>query len=72
MIEQSLSTELDPRPKLAVPFVTTDLVNVEMIKYAASALLATKVCFTNQVASLCELVGADVSEVAYGIDLDGA
>jgi UDPglucose 6-dehydrogenase len=70
VIEQSFPTELDPRPKVAVPFVTTDLVSAEMIKYAANAFLATKVSFTNEVANLCELVGADVSEVAYGIGLD--
>ena len=70
VIEQSFATELDPRPKVAVPFVTTDLVSAEMIKYAANAFLATKVSFINEVANLCELVGADVSEVAYGIGLD--
>jgi UDPglucose 6-dehydrogenase len=70
VIEQSFPTELDPRPKVAVPFVTTDLVSAEMIKYAANAFLATKVSFTNEVANLCELVGADVAEVAYGIGLD--
>jgi UDPglucose 6-dehydrogenase len=41
-----------------------------MIKYAANAFLATKVSFINEVANLCELVGADVGEVAYGIGLD--
>jgi UDPglucose 6-dehydrogenase len=71
VIEQGFSTELDPRPKVAVPFVTTDLVSAEMIKYAANAFLATKVSFINEIANLCELVGADVSEVAYGIGLDG-
>jgi UDPglucose 6-dehydrogenase len=70
IIEQSFPTELDPRPKVAVPFVTTDLVSAEMIKYAANAFLATKVSFINEVANLCDLVGADVSEVAYGIGLD--
>ncbi len=70
IIEQSFPTELDPRPKVAVPFVTTDLVSAEMIKYAANAFLATKVSFINEVANLCELVGADVTEVAYGIGLD--
>jgi UDPglucose 6-dehydrogenase len=70
VIEQGFPTEMDPRPKVAVPFVTTDLVSAEMIKYAANAFLATKVSFTNEVANLCELVGADVSEVAYGIGLD--
>jgi UDPglucose 6-dehydrogenase len=71
IIEQSFATELDPRPKVTVPFVTTDLVSAEMIKYAANAFLATKVSFINEIANVCELVGADVSEVAYGIGLDG-
>jgi UDPglucose 6-dehydrogenase len=71
IIEQSFPTELDPRPKVAVPFLTTDLASAEMIKYAANAFLATKVSFINEVANLCELVGADVGEVAYGIGLDG-
>jgi len=71
IIEQSFPTELDPRPKVAVPFVTTDLVSAEMIKYASNAFLATKVSFINEMANLCELVGADISEVAYGIGLDG-
>jgi UDPglucose 6-dehydrogenase len=71
IIEQSFPTELDPRPKVAVPFVTTDLASAEMIKYAANAFLATKISFINEVSNLCELVGADVGEVAYGIGLDG-
>ncbi|MEJ7843922.1 MAG: UDP-glucose/GDP-mannose dehydrogenase family protein [Rubrobacter sp.] len=71
MIEQSFPTELDPRPKVAVPFVTTDLVSAEMIKYAANAFLATKISFINEVSNLCELVGADVDEVSKGIGLDG-
>ena len=70
IIEQSFPTQLDPRPKVAVPFVTTDLVSAEMIKYATNAFLATKVSFINEVAHLCELVGADITEVAYGIGLD--
>jgi UDPglucose 6-dehydrogenase len=70
IIEQSFPTELDPRPKVAVPFLTTDLASAEMIKYAANAFLATKISFINEVANLCELVGADVGEVAYGIGLD--
>ena len=71
IIEQSFPTELDPRPKVAVPFVTTDLVSAEMIKYAANAFLATKVSFINEISNLCELVGADVAEVSAGIGLDG-
>ncbi len=71
IIEQSFPTEFDPRPKVAVPFVTTDLASAEMIKYAANAFLATKISFTNEISNLCELVGADVTEVAAGIGLDG-
>jgi UDPglucose 6-dehydrogenase len=41
-----------------------------MIKYASNAFLATKISFINEVANLCELVGADISEVAYGVGLD--
>jgi len=70
VVEQNFPTELDPRPKVAVPFVTTDLVSAEMIKYAANAFLATKVSFINEVANLCELVGADVGNVSHGIGLD--
>jgi UDPglucose 6-dehydrogenase len=70
IVEQSFPTDWDPRPKVAVPFVTTDLVSAEMIKYASNAFLATKISFINEVANLCELVGADISEVAYGVGLD--
>ena len=70
IVEQSFPTEWDPRPKVAVPFVTTDLGSAEMIKYAANAFLATKISFINEVANLCELVGADISDVAYGVGLD--
>jgi UDPglucose 6-dehydrogenase len=71
MIEQSFATELDPRPKVTVPFVTTDLVSAEMIKHASNAFLVTKISFINEISSLSELVGADVGEVAYGTGLDG-
>ena len=53
------------------PIVTTDLESAEMIKYAANAFLATKITFINEVAALCEKVGADVKEVTKGIGLDG-
>lgn len=61
-----------PRPegKRSVPLVTTDLASAEMIKYAANAFLATKISFINEVANLCEKVGADVTQVATGIGLD--
>ena len=53
------------------PVVTTDLESAEMIKYAANAFLAAKITFINEVAALCERVGADVKEVSRGIGLDG-
>ncbi|MGB3555754.1 MAG: UDP-glucose/GDP-mannose dehydrogenase family protein [Jannaschia sp.] len=53
------------------PIVTTDLESAEMIKYAANAFLATKITFINEIASLCEKVGADVKEVSRGMGLDG-
>lgn len=53
------------------PIITTDLESAEMIKYAANAFLATKITFINEIAALCERVGADVKEVSKGIGLDG-
>jgi len=53
------------------PIISTDLESAEMIKYAANAFLATKITFINEVAALCEKVGADVKEVSKGIGLDG-
>jgi len=53
------------------PIVYTDLESAEMIKYAANAFLATKISFINEIAALCERVGADVKSVAKGIGLDG-
>ena len=53
------------------PIVTTDLESAEMIKYAANAFLATKITFINEIAGLCERVGADVKEVSRGIGMDG-
>ena len=54
----------------AVPVVTTDLASAEMIKYAANAFLATKISFANEVANICERVGADIHEVVRGVGLD--
>ena len=53
------------------PIVFTSRETSELIKYAANAFLATKITFINEVADLCEKVGADVQEVARGIGLDG-
>lgn len=48
----------------------TDLRTAEMIKYASNAFLATKISFINEIATICEALGADVKEVAYGMGLD--
>ncbi len=53
------------------PIMTTDLQSAEMIKYAANAFLATKITFINEIAALCERVGADVKQVSKGMGLDG-
>jgi len=53
------------------PIVTTDLESAEMIKYAANAFLATKITFINEIAALCEKVGADIKQVSKGMGLDG-
>lgn len=56
---------------LETPIVVTDVATAEMIKYASNAFLATKISFINEVANLCEKVGADVQQVARGMGLDG-
>ncbi|HTT85016.1 MAG TPA: UDP-glucose/GDP-mannose dehydrogenase family protein [Rhizomicrobium sp.] len=53
------------------PIVVTSPESSELIKYAANAFLATKITFINEMAELCEKVGADVQDVARGIGLDG-
>jgi UDPglucose 6-dehydrogenase len=53
------------------PVVYTDLESAEMIKYAANAFLATKITFINEIAALCEKVGADIKSVSRGMGLDG-
>src|SRR5687767_10210624 len=55
---------------LRAPIVITDLRTAEMIKYASNAFLATKISFMNELADLCERVGADVKEVAAGMGYD--
>jgi len=54
----------------AVPLVKTDISSAEMIKYAANAFLAVKISFINEVANICDRVGADVTEISRGIGLD--
>lgn len=56
---------------IETPIIFTRPETAELIKYAANAFLATKITFINEIAELCEHVGADVHDVARGIGLDG-
>jgi UDPglucose 6-dehydrogenase len=55
---------------LGAPIIRTDLSSAEMIKLASNAYLATKISFINEIANVCDEVGADVTEVARGMGLD--
>jgi UDPglucose 6-dehydrogenase len=55
---------------LHAPTIITDLRTAEMIKYASNAILATRISFMNEVAAICERLGADVKQVAQGMGLD--
>jgi len=73
VVEQNFAAPpFAPRPEgvAAVPLVTTDLASAELIKYAANAFLALKISYINEIGSLAERVGADISMVAKGIGLD--
>jgi UDPglucose 6-dehydrogenase len=75
IVNQSFEDE-PPRPKRPgglkspLPVVKTTPRSAEMIKYASNAFLATKISFINEIANLCEEVGADITDVAHGIGLD--
>ncbi|NMJ40285.1 UDP-glucose/GDP-mannose dehydrogenase family protein [Roseomonas sp. JC162] len=56
---------------IETPVLAVSLETAELIKYAANAFLATKITFINEIADLCEKVGADVHDVARGMGLDG-
>lgn len=69
--EEKLRALYRPLNLVEVPVVVTNLETAELIKYAANSFLATKISFINEMAALCEAVGADVHSVARGIGLDG-
>ncbi|HEX4956077.1 MAG TPA: UDP-glucose/GDP-mannose dehydrogenase family protein [Thermoanaerobaculia bacterium] len=71
---RAVSVMLDvyaPLSTAGVPFVVTDVESAELIKYASNGFLATKISFINEVARLCEALGANVEVVARGMGLDG-
>jgi UDPglucose 6-dehydrogenase len=55
---------------IETPIVSTDVITAELIKYASNAFLATKISYINEMADLCEALGADVHVVARGMGLD--
>jgi UDPglucose 6-dehydrogenase len=69
IVDRQFASDDSPQQK-PVPVVVTDLSSAEMIKYAANSFLATKISFINEVANICDRVGADVTQVACGIGLD--
>jgi UDPglucose 6-dehydrogenase len=68
--QQVAMTLLELYAPLERPMIITDVPSAEMIKYASNAFLATKISFINAVANICELAGADVTQVAKGMGLD--
>jgi UDPglucose 6-dehydrogenase len=52
------------------PILECDITSAELIKYASNAFLATKISFINEIARLCDFVGADIDSVAHGVGLD--
>jgi UDPglucose 6-dehydrogenase len=68
ILEQRIPGDIGRRD--AVPLLLTKLTTAEMIKYASNAFLATKISFANEVARLCDFVGADITEVTAGMGLD--
>ncbi|MDG2473589.1 MAG: UDP-glucose/GDP-mannose dehydrogenase family protein [Pseudomonadales bacterium] len=69
--EQLLRELYRPINLIEAPILVTNWESAELTKYAANAFLATKISFINEIANLCEAVGADVHSVAKGIGLDG-
>lgn len=69
--EEVLKAIYRPLFLIETPFVITTIETAELIKYASNAFLATKISFINEVANLCEELGADVQDVSKGMGLDG-
>ncbi|BCC55919.1 UDP-glucose dehydrogenase family protein [Bacillus cereus] len=68
--EEALEVMREVNEPFGIPIYETDICSAEMIKYASNAFLATKISFINEIANVCEKVGADVDQVAVGMGLD--
>lgn len=68
--QDTLNTLIELHKPLTSNIITTDIRSAEMIKYASNAFLATKISFINEIANICEKVGADVTRVAEGMGYD--
>ncbi len=69
-VEEILSELYAPFVRTGAPLLTMDIRSSEMTKYAANAMLATRISFMNQIANVCECVGADIMKVMRGIGTD--
>ena len=69
--EARLRALYQPLNLVEIPIVVTSLETAELVKYAANAFLATKISFINEMAALCETLGADVHDIVRGMGLDG-
>ncbi len=68
--EELLNTLYKPFTLNGHPIIFMDIISAEMTKYAANSMLATKISFINDIANLCEIVGADINKVRKGISSD--
>lgn len=68
--ERAIKTVMKMYSGMTAPFFVTDITSAEMIKYASNAFLATRISFINEMASLCDAVGASIDAVSDGLALD--
>lgn len=68
--EKAASIIEDINKPFHIPIIKTDIESAEMIKFSSNAFLATKISFINEIANLCEKLGANIEEVAHGMGLD--